>query len=151
MIWRTLTAIPAPMPTFTNTYDGGTTGIGSHSGAECHQELTGRVLQAGEFHFVVLDENGVGGWPPARNDADGNITFGNLYYDENDYGDHSYTVHEWCPLTVQVPAASSMTSSNYSFSVTVTDNGDGTMSADAEVSESIVFHNSYQASEVQVS
>lgn len=135
---------------FTNTYDGGTTELDLTLALNATKELTGRALQAGEFHFVVLDENGVE-VATGQNDADGNITFGNLYYDESDYGDHSYTVHEVVPTDGAGPGGIIYDSSNYSFSVTVTDNGDGTMSADAEVPESIVFQNSYQASEVQVS
>ena len=144
------TGTPCPSATFTNTYDGGTTELDLTLALNATKELSGRALETGEFHFVVLDENKVE-VATGQNDANGNITFGDLYYDENDYGTHSYTVHEVVPTDGAGPGGIIYDSSSYSFTVTVTDNGDGTMSADYAGPESIVFRNDYQVSEVQVS
>lgn len=54
---------------------------------------TGRVLQADEFEFQLLDENGTV-LKTAKNKADGNIDFGTIEYSAKDVGTHTYTIHE---------------------------------------------------------
>lgn len=135
---------------FTNDYDGGTTPVDLTAELSATKVLTGRALQDGEFHFVVLDENNTE-QATGRNNADGSITFGSLYYTDEDYGTHTYTVREVVPGTGGGPGGVTYDQNSFTFTVEVTDNGDGTMSATVTKPEGgITFTNAYQAGEVQV-
>ena len=135
---------------FTNDYDGGTTPVDLTAELSATKVLTGRTLQDGEFHFVVLDENNTE-QATGRNNADGSITFGSLYYTDEDYGTHTYTVREVVPGTGEGPGGITYDQNSFTFTVEVTDNGDGTMSATVTKPEGgITFTNTYQAGEVQV-
>ncbi len=71
---------------FENTYS--TKGVANIA---VSKELTGRPLEAGEFTFLLKDENGdlIG---TATNDADGNVVFDTLHYTAE--GTYTYTVTE---------------------------------------------------------
>ena len=55
--------------------------------------LAGRTLKAGEFRFVLKDENGTV-LQTKTNDADGKVAFDALTYKNNEVGEHKYTVEE---------------------------------------------------------
>ncbi len=135
---------------FTNTYHGGETELDLTLALGATKELTGRNLADKEFSFVVKDENG-NEVAAGNNNADGTVTFGDLFYDEEDYGTHSYTVEEINPGEGMGPNGISYDNTIYTFTVDVQDNGDGTISAHYSGPESIVFKNSYRAADVQVS
>lgn len=111
--------------------------------------LQGRALKAGEFTFVLKDANGNVIDNQALNDADGNITFKKITYDERYINAHiEYSITElkgtlggvsYDPKEVQVL-------------VTVTDKGNGKLEAAVkEVREGsqtvneVLFNNTYNA------
>lgn len=109
-----------------------------------HKTLTGRDLKAGEFSFQLKDaQNNV--VSTATNDADGNFAFDDLTFDAA--GTYSYTVSE---DTSNLPAGvSAVTTGPKSVTIVVTDNGDGTLSADVR-KDALEFENSYEAGAAMV-
>lgn len=109
-----------------------------------HKTLTGRDLKAGEFSFQLKDaQNNV--VSTATNDADGNFAFDDLVFDAA--GTYSYTVTE---DTSNLPAGvSPVTEGPKSVTIVVTDNGDGTLSADVR-KDALEFENSYEAGAAMV-
>lgn len=105
--------------------------------------LNGMNLTDGQFEFELLDENGksIG---KTKNDANGNITFDNIEYTLADVGDHRYTIHEIAGNDQNIKYDDKSIDVN----VKVTDDGDGTLAADAsyggEKGEAI-FTNDYTA------
>ena len=109
-----------------------------------HKTLTGRALKAEEFNFQLKDaQNKV--VSTATNDADGNFHFDDLTFDEP--GTYTYTVSE---DTSSLPAGGSpVTEGPKSVTIVVTDNGDGTLSADVR-KDALEFENSYEAGAAMV-
>lgn len=109
-----------------------------------HKTLTGRALKAEEFNFQLKDaQNKV--VSTATNDAKGNFAFGDLVFDAA--GTYSYTVTE---DTSNLPAGvSPVTEGPKSVTIVVTDNGDGTLSADVR-KDALEFENSYEAGAAMV-
>lgn len=139
---------PVDTAAFTNTYTAKPTEVDLTVGLDAHKNLTGRDLRGGEFSFVVK-ENGTE-VATGTNDADGNITFGNLFYTLADCGTHTYTVSEVIPEeNLRVPGVTYDTK-EYTFTVKVVDRDDGTLSATVNKAENIVFNNTYAAADVQV-
>ena len=60
------------------------------------KKLAGRKLAAGEFSFVLKDAAG-NKVETVKNDADGNVTFSDLSFDNTKVGTHTYTVEEVIP------------------------------------------------------
>ena len=60
------------------------------------KKLAGRKLAAGEFSFVLKDAAGHE-VETVKNDADGNVTFSELSFDNTKVGTHTYTVEEVIP------------------------------------------------------
>lgn len=109
-----------------------------------HKTLTGRDLNVGEFSFQLKDaqDNLVS---TATNDVNGNFAFGDLAFDAA--GTYSYTVTE---DTSNLPAGvSAVTAGPKSVTIVVTDNGDGTLSADVR-KDALEFENSYEAGAAMV-
>ena len=139
---------PVDTAAFTNTYTAKPTEVDLTVGLDAHKNLTGRDLRGGEFSFVVK-ENGTE-VAMGTNDADGNITFGNLFYTLADCGTHTYTVNEVIPdENLRVPGVTYDTK-EYTFTVEVKDQDDGTLRATVNKAEDIVFNNTYAAADVQV-
>lgn len=109
-----------------------------------HKTLTGRALNVGEFSFQLKDaQNKV--VSTATNDAKGNFAFDDLVFDAA--GTYSYTVTE---DTSNLPAGvSAVTTGPKSVTIVVTDNGDGTLSADVR-KDALEFENSYEAGAAMV-
>lgn len=109
-----------------------------------HKTLTGRVLRADEFSFQLKDaQRHV--VSTATNDAAGNFAFDDLVFDAA--GTYYYTVSE---DTSHLPAGvSAVTTGSKSVTIYVTDNGDGTLSADVR-KDALEFENSYEASAAMV-
>lgn len=109
-----------------------------------HKTLTGRGLNVGEFSFQLKDARGKV-VSTATNAADGNFAFDDLVFDAA--GTYSYTVTE---DTSNLPAGvSPVTEGPKSVTIVVTDNGDGTLSADVR-KDALEFENSYEAGAAMV-
>lgn len=105
--------------------------------------LTGRDLKAGEFSFELVEGEGEDDKVVATgtNDATGNITMGAVKYTKP--GKHTYTLREVNGGTT----SKGITYSDAKFTIetTITDNGDGTLSANHELKSDkpATFENSY--------
>ncbi|MBP3656138.1 MAG: Cna B-type domain-containing protein [Clostridia bacterium] len=105
--------------------------------------LNGRTLEAEQFSFELYDAEG-NEIETVKNAADGSIAFTTLHYTEEDLEKSpiAYTVKE-----VKGNAAGyTYDEAEYTVNVTLTDNGDGTITAtaDKEAAE-VAFTNSYKA------
>ena len=134
--------------TFTNGYEAS----GSIS-FTAHKTLTGRVLDAGQFSFELVDAKGKV-LQTVQNDADGKVSFTALTYTQDDVAKSpfQYTIRE----KNDGKAGYTYDDTVYNISVTVTDNGDATLSAKAVITgengtstpangESVRFTNAYEA------
>ena len=77
------------------------------------------------------------------NDADGNITFDAIAYDQDEVGDHQYVVRE---VMDDLPAGVTGVATEFPITVTVTDNGAGTLSTSVgypKDTSSLTFKNAY--------
>jgi pilin isopeptide linkage protein len=95
--------------------------------------LKGRKLKEGEFKFVLADENGK--WiDTAANDADGNFTFDAITYKLFDLKGEKSKVYTYGISEVKGSDSGIIYDKKvYTVKVTVTDNGDGTMTAKADM------------------
>ena len=105
------------------------------------KKLTGRDLKDGEFSFELVEGEGAKVVATGTNDADGKITMSKITYDKP--GTHTYTLREVNGGTT----SKGITYSNakYTIVTTITDNGDGTLSATHELQgdKPATFENSY--------
>ena len=123
----------------TNTYSVSPVRVYGKESLSGHKTLTGRALRAGEFSFQLKDAQGKV-VSNATNDADGNFAFDDLVFDAA--GTYSYTVSEDAS---HLPAGvSAVTTGSKSVTIVVTDNGNGTLSADVR-KDALEFENSYKA------
>ena len=153
----TATKDPAQGPafTFTNTYTVGELSSSITDQISTDKKLTGRDLRDGEFSFELLEGGEV--VATGSNDAKGNVTFSSITYTES--GAHTYTVRE------VKGTAGGVTYDNQLYTVytTISDNGDGTLSAKHQViamitdneavpaeKNAITFSNSYKAAPTSV-
>ena len=110
---------------------------------KANKVLAGRDLKAGEFSFELVEGEGEKAKVVATgtNGADGTITMSPVKYDKA--GTHTYTLREVNGGTT----SKGITYSDAKFTVetTITDNGDGTLSAAHELknAEAAIFKNSY--------
>ena len=95
--------------------------------------LKGRKLKEGEFKFVLADENGK--WvDTATNDANGNFTFKPITYKLFDLKGEKSKVYTYGISEVKGSESGIIYDKKvYTVKVTVTDNGDGTMTAKADM------------------
>lgn len=107
------------------------------------KELSGRALQADEFTFQLKDAQGKV-LQTVQNKADGSIHFSLRYDDKKDAtalesDNYTYTISEVAGSedTIAYDAAT------YTFTVKVTDNGDGKLVAELDQPQDMVFRNSY--------
>ena len=136
---------------FTNTYRVDPVDYSINTDLTITKELDGRELKEGEFTFELVgeDEKVVS---TAQNSADGSVTFGKLTYKVP--GTYNYVIREKDDKAGGVE----YDSAEHTVVVVVTDNGDGTMTAKAElksrdgedVKNAIVFKNSYIAQPASV-
>ena len=108
---------------FTNFYKPGSKDSSVTDQITATKFLDGRDLKAGEFHFELVEGNDV--VATGTNDAEGNITMSAVKYDKA--GKHTYTLREVNGGT----ASNGITYDGKTYTVvtTITDNGDGTLSA----------------------
>lgn len=128
-------------------------------GVTATKSLTGRNLTEGEFNFAVKYASGGDDLLTASNKADGSIDFGKLSYttetlaklvadghakkDVKD-GKSAWNIsYAACEKTDSLPRGVSVQTELISFTVTVVDNGDGTLTATANTGNGLKFQNVY--------
>ena len=154
----TATCNPAEGPkfTFTNTYSVGELPSSITDQIKIDKNLTGRDLKEGEFTFELLEDGQV--VATGSNDASGNVTFEKITYTKP--GTHTYTVREVNNGLGGVTYDDQL----YTVHTTISDNGDGTLSAKHQViapitdngeavpaeKNAITFSNKYKAAPTSV-
>ena len=129
--------------TFTNTDKAAPVSYGVTQDVKVSKTLTGRDLRAGEFEFELAENGNV--VATASNDAEGNVNFDALEYDEA--GTHTYVVREAKGSLGGV----TYDASEYVVTVSVTDDGSGRLSAKATSADGqIVFKNAYSAAPTSI-
>ncbi len=136
--------------TFTNTYGVAPTDSVVTDQVKTVKRLTGRDLAAGEFTFDLLEDGVV--VASGTNDANGTVTLSPIRYEAP--GTHTYTLREACPNALGLDQGVNYDSPTYTVVTTVSDNGDGTLTATHKLegtTESAGFTNKYHAMPTQVS
>lgn len=131
--------------TFTNTYN--VTPVESRVTDQiiANKVLTGRDLKAGEFSFELVEGDKV--VAKGTNAADGKITMSAVKYDKP--GTHTYTLREVNGGTTSKGITYS--DAEYTIVTTITDNGDGTLSAQHVLknAEAAIFKNTYSVTPLE--
>lgn len=136
--------------TFTNTYGVAPTDSSVTDQVKTVKRLTGRDLAAGEFTFELLEDGVV--VASGTNDANGTVTLSPIRYEAP--GTHTYMLREACPNALGLYKGVTYDSATYTVVTTVSDNGDGTLTATHKLegtTESAGFTNKYHAMPTQVS
>ncbi len=136
--------------TFANTYGVAPTDSVVTDQVKTVKRLTGRDLAAGEFTFDLLEDGVV--VASGTNDANGTVTLSPIRYEAP--GTHTYTLREACPNALGLYKGVTYDSATYTVVTTVSDNGDGTLTATHKLegtTESAGFTNKYHAMPTQVS
>ena len=136
--------------TFTNTYSVTPTDSVVTDQVKTVKRLTGRDLAAGEFTFELLEDGVV--VASGTNDANGTVALSPIRYEAP--GTHTYTLREACPNALGLYKGVTYDSATYTVVTTVSDNGDGTLTATHKLegtTESAGFTNKYHAMPTQVS
>ena len=126
-----------PLFTFNNTYSTTSQESSVTGQVSIKKALAGRAMEAGEFRFVLKDENGktVG---EGTNDKDGNISFPALTF--KNVGTYNYTVEEVAGKDSHI----TYDATPYKVSAVVTDNLDGTLKVTwTSGTGAILFKNTY--------
>lgn len=136
--------------TFTNTYSVTPADSSVTDQVKTVKRLTGRDLADGEFTFDLLEDGVV--VASGTNDANGTVTLSPIRYEAP--GTHTYTLREACPNALGLYKGVTYDSATYTVVTTVSDNGDGTLTATHKLegtTESAGFTNKYHAMPTQVS
>lgn len=125
--------------TFTNTYNVTPVETSVTEQITATKVLDGRDLKEGEFSFELVEGDKV--VATGTNDAEGNITMSAVKYDKP--GTHTYTLREVNGGTTSKGITYS--DAKYTIETTITDNGDGTLSATHELKSATpaTFENTY--------
>ena len=159
---------PAVVP-FANAYAASTDNPGGTAAqVTATKALTGRPLSVGEFTFAVKYATGGDDLRTAENAADGTVTFDGLHYTTemleglvkdgdayktSDQGVISWTVSYLAYEKTDGLAGQGITAQTQPipFTVTVVDNGDGSLTATANLDKGLKFENAYSTGDpVQV-
>ena len=125
---------------FTNSYTAKETSVQF----EGHKSLIGKKLRDAEFSFTLKGPNDFS--ETVMNDSEGKITFSEIKYDKP--GTYTYTVKE----EATDEAGVTIDSTTYNITVTVTDDGSGTLKATVSDADpkALDFTNSYKAEAASV-
>lgn len=159
---------PAVVP-FANAYAASTDNPGGTAAqVTATKALTGRPLFAGEFTFAVKYATGGDDLRTAENAADGTVTFDGLHYttemleglvkDGNAYKTSDQGVISWTVSYLAYEKTDGLACQGVTpqtqpipFTVTVVDNGNGSLTATANLSDGLKFENAYSTGDpVQV-
>lgn len=159
---------PAVVP-FANAYAASTDNPGGTAAqVTATKVLTGRPLSAGEFTFAVKYATGGDDLRTAENAADGTVTFDGLHYttemleglvkDGNAYKTSDQGVISWTVSYLAYEKTDGLAGQGVTpqtqpipFTVTVVDNGDGSLTATANLGDGLKFENAYSTGDpVQV-
>lgn len=148
------TASQAAVVPFVNRYT-----ASGEVGIAATKSLSGRSLADGEFSFALKYANGSEDVATATNDANGNVNFGAIKYTTEGLaklvtdGHAAKTVKDDKPAwnvdyvayekTDSLPGGVSAQTQPIPFTVTVVDNGDGTLVATANTGNGLEFKNAY--------
>lgn len=148
------TASQAAVVPFVNRYT-----ASGEVGIAATKSLSGRDLTDGEFSFALKYANGDEDVATATNDANGKVDFGTLKYTTESLaklvtdGHAAKTVKDDKPAwnvnyvayekTDSLPGGVSAQTQPIPFTVTVVDNGDGTLAATANTGNGLEFKNAY--------
>ena len=154
---------------FANTYAASTDNPGGTAAqVTATKALMGRPLSAGEFTFAVKYATGGDDLRTAKNAADGTVTFDGLHYttemleglvkDGNAYKTSDKGVISWTVSYLAYEKTDGLAEQGItpktqliSFKVTVVDNGDGSLTATANLGDGLKFENTYSTGDpVQV-
>ena len=147
----------AAVVSFTNQYQAeGELGGDADVKVNAIKELTGRPVEEGEFSFQIVENAGTDDeevLANGTNDANGNISFDQIHYDQDDLEGASsktfyYTVRE---LTddEHMPAGTEAVVSEFTIAVKVTDDNAGKLNVEVGYpagTNSLTFKNTYGAS-----
>ena len=141
MVTTFLPAAQAPVPEFHNSYRAaGSTTVSGHKtvNGQSRHDLDGKV----SFELSGSDGAPLPASTTAYTDADGNFSFGDIAYTEADAGKtYTYTVSE-----VSAPSGYTLAAPQ-TFEVSVSDNGDGTLTVASTAGGSgLAFDDTYAAS-----
>ncbi len=110
--------------------------------------LTGRDMEAGEFNFLILDENGNvashGTNAAAEDGVAAAIIFENIIFTQK--GQYTFTIVE----VAGDKGGVSYTDKAFRLDVSVVDNGDGTLTATPSYTEAVAFENTYTTTYVDL-
>lgn len=159
---------PAVVP-FANAYAASTDNPGGTAAqVTATKELTGRPLSAGEFTFAVKYATGGDDLRTAKNAADGTVTFDDLHYttemleglvkDGNASKNSDKSITSWTVSYLAYEKTDGLAGQGITaqtqpipFTVTVVDNGNGSLTATANLSDGLKFENAYSTGDpVQV-
>ena len=126
--------LPETKPVFTNTYS-------AQDGSaviEARKNLTGRDAQNGEFSFELVQD---GKTIATAVNEDGKVVFGPISWTMDEIGTYTYTIREVAGTDANIV----YDSHEETVTVTVSDNGDGTLHIEVAYDEdSAVFNNTYE-------
>lgn len=159
---------PAVVP-FANAYAASTDNPGGTAAqVTATKELTGRPLSAGEFTFAVKYATGGDDLRTAKNAADGTVTFDDLHYttemleglvkDGNASKNSDKSITSWTVSYLAYEKTDGLAGQGITaqtqpipFTVTVVDNGDGSLTATANLDKGLKLENTYSTGDpVQV-
>lgn len=124
--------------TFTNTYNVTPVETSVTDQITANKVLTGRELAAGEFSFELVEGDKV--VAKGTNAADGTIAMDKTIYDKP--GEHTYTLREVNGGTIS--KGITYGDAKYTIETTITDKGDGTLTANVTKKENGRFTNTYR-------
>ncbi|MEE8722064.1 MAG: FctA domain-containing protein [Eggerthellaceae bacterium] len=144
----TATVVDPTNTTFTNGYTATPT---TAAAIVAHKSLSGRSMAAGEFSFQLSDETG-NVIQTAQNDANGTVTFKPITYKLADLAGSASKTFTYAVRELAGDAGGVAYDEHaFTVSVTVSDNGDGTLSASTlEYDGAATFENTYEPSAVTV-
>ncbi len=120
---------------------------------EATKTLLGRDMKAGEFEFVIKEGDTIvaeGTNKAADAGVAADIVFEKIEYTMDDIGEHTYTVEEVVPEGAFKDGIT-FDENVFTVKVTVTDNGDGTLSAATDkTKDQIEFTNGYSAAGTEI-